>query len=92
MASAKYALSASRLRFSNGSTAMLFSGIFALAVNSVLAAEEEPRQAEVVDLMERLRQSLGQAGPAKAPRGKAAKGARKQEKKTPAKRRARPAA
>jgi DNA end-binding protein Ku len=29
-----------------------------------LAADEEPRQAEVVDLMERLRRSLEQAGPA----------------------------
>src|SRR6516162_7745247 len=41
MASAKYALSASRLRFSNGSTAMLFSGIFAGADGSVLTTAEE---------------------------------------------------
>jgi DNA end-binding protein Ku len=46
-----------------------------------LVADEEPRQAEVVDLMERLRRSL--AG---------AKGARKPAKKAPAKRRARRAA
>jgi DNA end-binding protein Ku len=48
-----------------------------------LAADEEPRQAEVVDLMERLRQSLGQA---KQARGKA-----KRERK-PTKRRTRRAA
>jgi DNA end-binding protein Ku len=49
-----------------------------------LAADEEPRQAEVVDLMERLRQSLGQA--AATPRAKAKRG------KKPAKRRTRRAA
>jgi DNA end-binding protein Ku len=38
----------------------------------VLAPEEEPRQAEVVDLMERLRRSLGQSAPRQA-RGKVAK-------------------
>jgi DNA end-binding protein Ku len=52
-----------------------------------LAAGEEPRQAEVVDLMERLRRSLEQAGG-----GKAAKGAHKPRKKGLAKRRARHAA
>jgi DNA end-binding protein Ku len=50
-----------------------------------LTADEEPRQAEVVDLMERLRQSLAGAG--KAPRAKAAKHGKK-----PAKRRTRRAA
>jgi non-homologous end joining protein Ku len=52
-----------------------------------LAAGEEPRQAEVVDLMERLRRSLEQAGS-----GKAAKGAHTPRKKGQAKRRARHAA
>jgi DNA end-binding protein Ku len=52
-----------------------------------LAAGEEPRQAEVVDLMERLRRSLEQAGS-----GKAAKGTHKPRKKGQAKRRARHAA
>ena len=52
-----------------------------------LAAGEEPRQAEVVDLMERLRRSLEQAGSSKA-----AKGAHKPRKKVQAKRRARHAA
>jgi DNA end-binding protein Ku len=52
-----------------------------------LAAGEEPRQAEVVDLMERLRRSLEQAGS-----GKAAKGAHTLRKKGQAKRRARHAA
>src|SRR5262245_9170898 len=42
-----------------------------------LEAVEEPRQAEVVDLMERLRRSLEQSGG-----GKAAKGARKPARKT----------
>lgn len=51
-----------------------------------LAADEEPRQAEVVDLMERLRQSLAGAG-----NGKRAK-ARKPAKKSSAKKRARRAA
>jgi DNA end-binding protein Ku len=51
-----------------------------------LAAEEEPRQAEVVDLMERLRQSLGQAGAAKASK------ARKPAKKSAPKKRTRRAA
>ena len=51
-----------------------------------LAADEEPRQAEVVDLMERLRRSLAQAGPAKAAR------ARQATKKRPPKKRARRAA
>src|SRR5262249_56001534 len=41
MASAKYALSASRLRFSKGSTAMLFSGIFAGVDGSLLTTAEE---------------------------------------------------
>src|SRR5215467_11964547 len=41
MASAKYALSASRLRFSKGNTAMLFSGIFAGADGSLLTTAEE---------------------------------------------------
>jgi DNA end-binding protein Ku len=50
-----------------------------------LAAGEEPRQAEVVDLMERLRRSLEQAG--RAPRATATKRAKK-----PAKRRTRRAA
>jgi DNA end-binding protein Ku len=52
-----------------------------------LAAGEEPRQAEVVDLMERLRRSLEQADS-----GKAAKGAHTPRKKGQAKRRARHAA
>jgi DNA end-binding protein Ku len=52
-----------------------------------LAVDEEPRQAEVVDLMERLRRSLAQADS-----GKAAKGARKPGRKGPSKRRARHAA
>jgi DNA end-binding protein Ku len=52
-----------------------------------LAAGEEPRQAEVVDLMERLRRSLEQADSVKA-----AKGAHKPRKKGQAKRRARHAA
>src|SRR5436190_3958723 len=39
-----------------------------------LEAEEEPRQAEVVDLMERLRRSLAQTG--KAPKARAAKAQR----------------
>jgi DNA end-binding protein Ku len=50
-----------------------------------LAAGEEPRQAEVVDLMERLRRSLEQAG--RAPRATATK-----RGKRPAKRRTRRAA
>src|SRR5215469_9080834 len=41
MASAKYALSASRLRFSKGNTAMLFWGIFAGVDGSVLTKAEE---------------------------------------------------
>jgi DNA end-binding protein Ku len=52
-----------------------------------LAAGEEPRQAEVVDLMERLRRSLEQADSSKA-----AKGAHKPSKKGQAKRRTRRAA
>ena len=52
-----------------------------------LEAEEAPRQAEVVDLMERLRQSLGQARG-----GKAAKAARKSGGKAHTKKRARHAA
>jgi DNA end-binding protein Ku len=52
-----------------------------------LEAADEPRQAEVVDLMERLRQSLGQAGG-----GKAAKSGRKPTRKAHAKKRARHAA
>lgn len=51
-----------------------------------LASLEEPRQAEVVDLMERLRQSLGQARAAKAST------ARKTARKAPAKKRTRHAA
>jgi DNA end-binding protein Ku len=50
-----------------------------------LAADEEPRQAEVVDLMERLRRSLAQAG-----NGKTSK-AHKAGKKAPAKKRTRAA-
>ncbi len=50
-----------------------------------LTADEEPRQAEVVDLMERLRQSLAGAG--RAPRARATKRGKK-----PAKRRTRRAA
>jgi DNA end-binding protein Ku len=42
-----------------------------------LEVEEEPRSAEVVDLMERLRQSLQQAGPTKNARKQAKSGARK---------------
>lgn len=52
-----------------------------------LEAAEEPRGAEVVDLMERLRQSLEKAG-----NGKAAKRARKPSKKGGARKRTRHAA
>jgi DNA end-binding protein Ku len=45
-----------------------------------LEAEEEPRRAEVVDLMERLRRSLGQAG--KAPRTAKARARAPRAKKT----------
>jgi len=50
-----------------------------------LAADEEPRQAEVVDLMERLRRSLAQAG-------SSGKKARRTAKKAPARKRTRRAA
>jgi DNA end-binding protein Ku len=52
-----------------------------------LVAGEEPRQAEVVDLMERLRRSLSQAGGAKS-----AKAPRKAARKTAAKKRSHRAA
>ena len=46
-----------------------------------LAADEEPRQAQVVDLMERLRRSLAQAGT--APRAKATKRPKKPARRRP---------
>jgi len=54
-----------------------------------LESEEQPRQAEVVDLMERLRRSLEQSGGAKAARASAA---RKPAKKAATKKRSRHAA
>jgi DNA end-binding protein Ku len=55
-----------------------------------LAPDVEPRHAEVVDLMERLRRSLAQTGA--KPRGRAAGAAKKTARKAPARKRSRHAA
>ena len=56
-----------------------------------LSAGEEPRQAEVVDLMERLRQSLAKHAPARGGEKRASKTAARRHQK-PHGRRAKPAA
>ncbi|HUR34717.1 MAG TPA: Ku protein [Vicinamibacterales bacterium] len=53
-----------------------------------LQADEEPRQAEVVDLMERLRRSLGQADTARRPQKRAVARANTATAKRPRKKRA----
>ena len=59
-----------------------------------LKSTAEPREAEVVDLMERLRRSLAQSGGGKAPVAKVAKAAKpaKRATKAPSRKRARHAA